>query len=515
MRFLLCLLIWAVLAAPHLVSAQVLAPDAAFGTNGQVITTFPGYDGRAAGMAVQPDQKIVVAGTYNGSQDWLVTRYLPSGQLDTSFGVGGIEPFNFGFSYEECFAVAVQPDGKILLGGQANGDYALLRLLPNGQPDATFDGDGRLQLSFGAGNGSTVRRLLVQPDGKIVAAGEAYNGTDFDFAAARFLPNGALDATFGTGGKVRVPIGPGRDQGRAALLQPDGKVVIVGDTYSSGAPYPTFGVCRLTAAGIPDVSFGTGGKTITTFPPNSTSIPWAVVQQPDGKLVVAGESDGDVAVVRYTAAGALDTSFGTAGFAINDFSAGSRDCIYTMGLQPNGKILLAGFGFAARGQDALVVRYTTTGALDSSFGTGGARRFGLGNYGSDLKGMAFQADGKPVFAGISVAVLNGAISFGLLRLTSANITGLLDEAAAGSLSRLEVVPNPATDGSVVHYSLARPARVTTEVFDALGRRVYGLQTNAEQAPGRHTQPLSLPEVPGLYVVRLTADGQVRTVRVVR
>ncbi len=515
MRFPLPIL--ALLAAPHFCAAQALAPDVTFGSNGVVITPFSGYDGRVAGLALQPDRKIVVAGTYNGNQDWLVARYLPSGQLDPAFGVGGIEPFNFGSSYEECFAVAVQPtDSKILLGGQANGDYALLRLLPNGQPDATFSGDGRAQLSFGTGNGSTIRSLLVQPDGKIVATGFAYNGNDFDFAAARFLPNGTPDATFGTGGKVLIPIGLARDQGRAALLQPDGKVVIVGETYSSGTGDPTFSLCRLTAGGVPDAAFGTGGKTITLLQPNSYTIPWAVVRQPDGKLVLGGESNGDVAVARYSATGVLDPSFGTAGFTIHDFSAGSQDKIYAMGLQPNGKIVLAGGGFTLRPnalQDALVVRYTATGALDTSFGTAGSRRAVFG-YAGELWGMAFQVDGKPVFAGNSTSSQGGAVGFGLLRLTSA-IMGLTDDEAAATLPEAIVSPNPLTETSSLTLRLPQAARVSLEVVDGLGRAVGRPPVVSSLAAGTHELALPATLTPGFYIVRLTLDGRMRALRLVR
>ncbi len=516
MRYSL-LLFCGFLACTLRAAAQTIGPDASFGTGGTTTTQFGFNSGYAQALAIQPDQKLVVAGTTNPVYDFVVNRYLPSGQLDPTFGVSGVQIFNFGFSLEECNAVAVQrTDSKIILGGVANGDYALLRLLPNGQPDNTFDGDGRVQLSFGAGNGSTIEEVLVQPDGKIVAVGWAYNGTNFDFAAARFLANGAPDVTFGTGGFTRIPLGPERDQGRAGLLQPDGKIVIAGASYSGTPTEPRFGICRLLPNGTLDTSFGTGGKTVSTLGAVSHSVAWCVARQPDGKLLMAGEADGDMALARYTAAGALDTGFGTNGYRISDFAAGSQDKCYAILLQPNGKVLIGGLSFTTRPNafhDFSIARYTTTGALDATFGTGGSLKTVFG-YASQVQAAAFQADGKPVFAG-TYSTQSGPVQFALLRLTSAGLVGLADD-EPGALTEATVSPNPLTTASEVRYTLAEPALVTVELLDALGRRVRLLcQSGEKQAPGPHALPMPETLAPGVYVVRLTLGDQTRSLRVVR
>lgn len=504
---------------PHIGAAQAINPDATFGAAGRVYTSFTNSEGSAEAVAVQADQKIVAAGTVWPTYDWVATRYLPSGQPDPTFGVNGVQIFNFGFSNEDCYALAIQPaDGKLLLGGQANGSFAVLRLLPNGQPDPAFDTDGRVQISFGVGSGSTIEQLLVQPDGKIVAVGWAWNGTDFDFAAARFLPTGAPDGTFGTGGMKLIPMGTERDQARAALLQPDGKIVLVGASYGGIPSEPRFGICRLTATGALDTSFGTGGKTVSTLAPTQGSTPWSVVRQTDGKLVVGGEADSDMAVARYTAAGALDATFGTNGYRLLDPSNGSQDRAYTVALQPNGKILLSGHSFVNRPgalHDVCIARFTSGGAPDASFGTGGALLVTLNNYSSTAHSMVWQADGKPVFAGATSMGQASGVSFGLLRLTSAGVTGLAD-ADGESIGEAAVFPNPLTADSRFRFSLARAGRVRVELIDALGRQVALLAADAAaRPPGAYSLPLPVGVAPGAYFVRLLTADAARAVRVLR
>jgi uncharacterized delta-60 repeat protein len=501
--------------------AQNIQPDASFGTAGKVYTAFNFLGAYPGAIAVQTDQKIVVAGTYGGSVDWVVARYLPNGQLDPTFGVSGTQIYNFGFSYEECFALAVQPDGKLLLAGQANGDYALLRLLPNGQPDVTFNATGRVSFSFGAGNGSTINRLLVQPDGKILATGFAYSGTSFDFSAARFLHSGAVDAAFGVGGKVLVAMGPDRDQGRDALLQPDGKVVIVGESFDAQGN-ARFGICRLTSTGALDASFGTGGKTVSTRVANVDHRLNSVVRQPDGKLVAGGYAGGDFAVVRYTAAGAIDNTFGTAGYTITDFG-NFQDQAYAIGLQPNGKILLAGSGYNVGMSGLLhfaIARYTTTGALDPSFGTAGKLVTIMGAYRSQIHDMAFQADGKPVFTGPSDDIQGNPPDFALLRLTSAGVTGLADDAAAGpGFQRCEVFPMPLTEASALRVALEQPGPVQGEVIDACGRRVLTFTAGQPHLTdaAEYVLPLhGLVAAPaGVYFLHLTSPQGRLTMRIAR
>src|SRR5262249_54426305 len=194
--------------------------DTTFGNGGRVRTDFPGLAAVPSSVVIQPDGKIVVAGgafplfTFLGNFE--VVRYNPNGSLDRSFGSGGIVTTTFPQgSY--AFDVALQPDGKIVAAGTvfvdfipgeaSDTDFALARYNTDGTPDATFGNGGQVSTDF-LGMEDDAFSVLIQPDGKIVAVGSANNpATFYDFAVARYLSNGTIDTTFGVGGKVQTDFG--------------------------------------------------------------------------------------------------------------------------------------------------------------------------------------------------------------------------------------------------------------------------------------------------------------------
>src|SRR5262245_43372278 len=211
------------------------------------LVPFP--NGSVSGMAVtvQPDGKAVVAGTFTPSgggtvHDFALARLNADGSLDTSFGSGGRVTLDFGLtgSNQQAAAVAVQADGKILVGGSVatNGtgawDFALARLTAAGALDPSF-GTGGLE-TFDFGGDDFLTGLVLQPaDGKIVLAGHSDQATAAVFVAARLNPDGSADASFGTGGTQTVSFGA-FDVANAVTLQPDGKILLVGSTGSRGVP---------------------------------------------------------------------------------------------------------------------------------------------------------------------------------------------------------------------------------------------------------------------------------------
>src|SRR4029450_2106701 len=217
--------------------------DASFGTNGRVTTDFPGLVAAISAVVVQPDEKIVVAGgaypLFTFAGDFKVARYNPDGSLDTSFGTGGIVTTIFPGDGSYAFALALQPDGKIIAAGtdfvdfnpgdMSDTDFALARYNPDGSLDTTFGNGGTVTTDF-FGTEDDVFSVLIQPDGKIVAVGSANDPANFyDFAAVRYLSNGTLDTTFGAGGKVSTDFGDrGFDRAHSAALQADGKIVAAG-----------------------------------------------------------------------------------------------------------------------------------------------------------------------------------------------------------------------------------------------------------------------------------------------
>ena len=374
------------------------APDPTFGAGGMAVTSVTDDD-EAHAVAVQPDGKIVAAGFGNGDttdRDFAVARYNVDGTLDTGFGNGGkvVTAMSAGERFDEARAVAVQPDGKIVVAGSADGNkFAVARYNTNGTLDTDFSSDGKVVTAVTSDVGLATA-VAVQPDGKILAAGTA--GTDF--AVVRYTAAGALDTSFSSDGKVVTDIGSSsEDAASAMVLQTDGKIVVAGFSGDDIA------VVRYTAAGALDTSFSSDGKVTTSVSAGYDSA-FAVVVQSDNKIVVAGEGTTDrrggdfrSVLVRYTAAGALDTSFGSGGEVVTNFNAG-HDGTKAMVLQSDGKIVTAGYATSGTGRDFAVVRYFANGELDPYFGAGGKASIPAGG---GAEAVALQPDGKIVAAGHS------------------------------------------------------------------------------------------------------------------
>jgi uncharacterized delta-60 repeat protein len=294
--------------------------DASFGTGGIVTTGF-GVSAEATSAAVQADGKIVAAGFANldGAHDFALVRYNSNGTLDASFGTGGKVTTAFlsqGFSEAQANSVAVQPDGRIVAAGNAmvGGafDFALARYNSNGTLDASFGTGGRVTTDF-AGANDQAESVAVQPDGRIIAAGAAglFINRGFDFALARYNSNGTLDTSFGTSGKVTTDFAGANDvpsEPSAIALQGDGKIVVVGQTFVGG--FSDFALVCFNSNGTLDASFGTGGKVTTNFA-SADDVPFSVAVQPDGNIVVAGGATingrADFALARYVGGAVLST----------------------------------------------------------------------------------------------------------------------------------------------------------------------------------------------------------------
>jgi uncharacterized delta-60 repeat protein len=346
--------------------------DPSFGTGGTVTTAFDfvGSIDRVFSVVLQPDGKIVVAGStvVNLFANFALARFNANGTLDASFGTGGIVTTGFGVS-AEAFSVAVQADGKIVAAGYANldgaFDFAVVRYNSNGTLDASFGTGGKVTTAFALSQGFSQAQafsVAVQPDGRIIAAGNAFVGGAFDFALARFNSNGTLDTGFGTGGQVMTDFAGANDQADSVAVQPDGKIVVAGQA----GPYINrgldFALARYNSNGTLDTSFGTSGKVTTDFAGSSDmpSEQSAVVLQGDGKIVMVGQTlvggFNDFALARYNINGTLDTSFGTSGRVTTDF-AGANDVPFSVALQPDGNIVVVGGATINGRADFALARY--------------------------------------------------------------------------------------------------------------------------------------------------------------
>ena len=291
--------------------------DASFGTGGTVASTF-GTSG-VSSLIVQADGKIVAAGLIVGSSanDLAVARYDTNGNLNSSFGVGGKITTSFS-SDSQANSIISQADGKLVVAGFVDSggpyDFTLLRYNDDGSPDTSFGTGGKVTTDFASAN-DVAYSVTVQADGKIVAAGYASNvsGVIEQFAIVRYNVDGSLDASFGTGGKVTTDMGGHWLEKIGSIkIQPDGKIVAAGYSFTGPAGHEVFALARYNDDGSLDNSFGSGGKVLTNFGSDDGKANSLVIQ-PDGKILVVGTTDttGDVALARYNSDGSLDTSFGS------------------------------------------------------------------------------------------------------------------------------------------------------------------------------------------------------------
>jgi uncharacterized delta-60 repeat protein len=321
--------------------------------------------------------------------------------------VGGVGGTN------DAYAVAVQPNGKILVAGRTSvvsgqpSAFALVRLNSDGSFDTTFDGDGKVTTSMDVGS-SQVRAIKVLPDGKILAGGDAYptfpNTTQARFAVARYTADGSLDTTFDGDGKVVTELGPGNDTIFSIGFQTDGKVIACGIRSPSTALFDEdFAVVRYNADGSLDTTFDSDGIATTEFTTGGWDRAYAVQVQADGKILAGGLALGGgsqtMAIARFNTDGSLDNSFDTDGKVRIPISAGS--IIYEMAIQPNGKIVAVGSAGSGGSGDFASARLNTDGSLDTTFGIGGKVQTPVGNGNDQSYAMGIQSDGKIVAAGES------------------------------------------------------------------------------------------------------------------
>ena len=397
--------------------------DPSFDGDGKV-TTVLGSDDAALSVATQPDGKIVAAGySDNGSNtDFALVRYNPDGSLDTSFGGTGKVTTAVLSSNDFAHSVAIQPDGKIVAAGDsyngANYDFALVRYNVDGSLDTSFGGTGKVTTAV-LSSSDVANSVAIQPDGKIVAAGYSYNGSNNDFALVRYNPDGSLDTSFGGTGKVTTAVLSDFDLAKSVAIQPDGKIIAAG--YSWNGSNIDFALVRYNPNGSLDPSFGGTGK-VTTAVLSSNDYAHSVAIQPDGKIVAAGQSwngsNTDFALVRYNPNGSLDPSFGGTG-KVTTAVLSSDDGANSVAIQPNGKIVAAGDSrYNGEGYVFALVRYNADGSLDTSFGGTGKVTTAVLSFTDQANSVAIQPDGKIIAAGGSFNSGSNNDEFALVRYGS-------------------------------------------------------------------------------------------------
>jgi uncharacterized delta-60 repeat protein len=294
--------------------------------------------------------------------------------------------------------MAIQGDGRIVVAGTAfngsNQDFAVARFDAAGAPDPTFDGDGKATAFYIMLN-DFLNDVAIQTDGKIVAAGSSGS----DIALVRFKSNGTLDPMFSGDGKQRTDLGA-TESAQAMALQPDGKIVVAG--WSGMSNTKNFVVARYTADGTLDGTFSRDGIVTTDF--GATDEAYAVEIQADSKIVVAGGTGtggccDKFALARYKPNGGLDPAFDTDGRLTTDLGP-SQDQVWGLAIQGDQRIVAAGYTFNGTDLDFAVLRYETDGSPDLTFSGDGRQTVDFGT-GDTAFAIALQPDGKIVAVGDS------------------------------------------------------------------------------------------------------------------
>jgi uncharacterized delta-60 repeat protein len=310
-----------------------------------------GADDYGLDVAVLKAGGIVIAGRRAGRRAdvGFVLRLDAAGARVPSFGGGdGLVRLDFGRDSQSANAVALTPKGRIVVGGFASNTsatvVALARLLSDGRFDRSFGGDGRQTVDLSPGS-EQIADLTVLDGGKVLVAGDA-EGNDLPrFAMARFDADGSLDRSFGTNdGVTLTDVAPGADVANAMTIRNDGKIVLVGRTANGGAF--DWALARYTPDGTPDPVFGGHGKVVLHF---TAAVEEATSVVPQGvKILVAGRIRGgtsdDLAVGRIRRDGSLDPTFGGGDGRVLVDADGGADGAAGVVLQANGKILVAGTG---------------------------------------------------------------------------------------------------------------------------------------------------------------------------
>jgi uncharacterized delta-60 repeat protein len=352
--------------------------DPSFGTGGTV--TLDSLNSLRVDLAIDTNGNILVASTTSsdpaGYTDFALARLTPAGVLDATFGVGGRVATDFADHSDEGNAVVIQPDGKIVVAGTARigprsesiliADFAVARYNADGSLDPSFGVGGKTTTDF-AGLDDLGWGVALQSDGRIVVVGTALPAVGaWDFGVVRYNADGTLDASFGTGGMLTTDLAGHQDEASAVVALADGRILVVGGGVlpNQFGHFFDFAAVRYEANGALDPTFGVGGKALTDFTAGS-DFANDVVLQADGKIVLGGwvadvsdiEAAVDFGVARLDASGAIDPTFGPNGRVITNL--GAIDYGQGLALQSDCKILLAGYSWQLETGDASfkTVRY--------------------------------------------------------------------------------------------------------------------------------------------------------------
>ncbi len=494
--------------------------DQSFGTDGWVFASIEERKSGGSDVVVQPDGKIIVIGTYNNgdNDDFIVTRYNENGTIDQTFGTNGVTIISVGPAFDVAISVALQEDGKIIVAGYVNGidsnDFGIARVNSDGTIDSTFGINGRVITPIGDQQ-DYLTAITIQRDGKIIAVGYPQGGDVnlYDAMIVRYLPNGDLDNSFGEDGIVTQDYNGGADSFYDVIVQRDGKIIAVGYTNNKVSFRTEMLIVRYNTDGSLDTTFGDTGMVTKQVPLTpgafASTIGYAVSEQEDGKILIAGDSYPRIVVVRYNSDGTLDATFGTDGIVI---TAG-KDSLdqatpNTILQQENGQFIITGHSYLGGKRMATALRYNNNGSLDLTFGDGGfafAKTDGGYFYGAKSE---MQNDGKILIAGRDLVAGVGRIGIVRINNTGAPLTDVEVDGKmhVNEFELYQNYPNPFNPSTLISYEVKDTKFVSLKVYNSIGQKVATL-VNHEQNPGRYSVEFNASNLSsGIYFYSIRVEG---------
>jgi uncharacterized delta-60 repeat protein len=346
--------------------------DTTFGNSGMVTTPIGSGNAIATVLGIQSNNMIVAAGysLLSGTENvFALARYNIDGSLDTTFGNSGIVTTPIGSVNAYATALVIQSNGILVAGNSFNSstnkyDFALVRYNTDGSLDTGFGNSGIVTISIENGSiNDSANALGIQSNGMIVVAGYSYSGSKYFISLVRYQADGILDTTFGNSGIVTTSIGSGSiidDRAHALVIQSSDGILVAGSSYDNTSSKYDFALVRYNTNGSLDTTFGNSGIVTTSIGSDGYwDYAYALVIQSNGILAAGSSNNGsnyDFALVRYNTDGSLDTGFGTGGIVTTPIGS-SDDYALALGIQSDGRIVVAGYSLIGSNDDFALVRY--------------------------------------------------------------------------------------------------------------------------------------------------------------
>lgn len=487
--------------------------DSTFGINGKIMTSINGVDDRVFAIDVQPDGKIIVGGsTKVGTEyDFVLARYLIEGILDTTFGMGGVSITSVGDSNAVIKDIKILDDGKILATGDCfngiNREAAIVR----------FDSLGVIDSTFGINGVKTIAISIYDNLSYSLAAfnSEKYyisiNGS-FTDAIVKLNENGDYDSSFAINGVFVLP--PVMSFIRPLLIKGADKLIAGGYTNLSNTD---FAVICIDTLGALDSTFGNNGVATTDFASPFGEQINSIGLLSDSSIIAGGGldfsatgSNWDFALSKYFSNGIIDSTFGINGKVVTSLSNG-RDILMKILIQPDDKIIAV--GYSSGNTDFALVRYNSNGTLDNTFGNNGVVITDF-LFNSDLAYTAIlQSDLKILAAGTPRS--GNTWNFGLARYLSGLNVGLLE--FKNEPSPLLIYPNPVLESATISYTLNQNQKITMSLHDLTGRTIKTFLQSENKSEGEHTEYLYFDKglKAGVYILKIDDGNASRSIKIIK